>query len=172
MENILNRIYGAIASDINSMIIEDWNTIYFFSEVNEYLRTFYFYYKDTRGQIKTVDFLLANGLDVSYQNKIGSNIIQYLLELRETFINNKQEPWNLFCFELDSNGEISVHFDYNTLERESFSFYKIRWEYNKLGITRNLYLLSDKEQREILEEKKNKFSHLLTMKFFIRQGKN
>lgn len=154
MENILNRIYGAIASDINSMIIEDWNTIYFFSEVNEYLRTFYFYYKDTRGQIKTVDFLLANGLDVSYQNKIDSNIIQYLVELRETFINNKQEPWNLFCFELDSNGEISVHFDYNILERESFSFYKIRWEYNKLGVTRNLYLLSDKEQREILEEKK------------------
>lgn len=150
METVLNRIYGAIVNDLTSMIIEDWNTIYFFSEIHEKLHQFYFYYKDSKSQIKDVNFLLDNGLELSYQDKINSDITKYLFELKEAFIYNKQETWDLFCFELKNTGEISVHFEYDLPKRARRSFYRVRWEYNTLGLTHNFEFLTDEERKEII----------------------
>lgn len=153
LEVKLNEMYQSIALNVIEMILEKWEKIYFFGEILDNRIYYYFYYRDFKGEIKNIDFLIGTlGLDESVWNQQSSAIWDDLTSLRNIFCEFHQEPWDAFYFDLSFTGEIEVHFEYNLTTHSVSSFYRSRWEYQKLGITQGFQDLTELEKKEILDE--------------------
>lgn len=148
-EQKLENIYHNIAETIIETIQEDWAKVILYGEVVEGAqRAFFFYYSKLDGQLiycrdipEMFEFSLEN------YKQLMDNLITYLKELKNEFINYGQEAWTNLTMSFTDTGEFNIDYNYEDLTDADDHERDIIWEYKHLGI-----VPEDEDDNEFLEE--------------------
>lgn len=150
MEKEMNQIYRKIAETVNEMILEEWQTFYFYAQISETGGGTYFFYNtpdDEQNFKYSLEIPFNYNVDKE-QYKMKSRILFELSDkLRRIFIEHEQELWYSFTLSLDRNGKFKIHYDYTNWFDTKYSFddQLLFWEYKYLG-----NVPEDKESRELI----------------------
>ncbi|MFM9276547.1 immunity protein YezG family protein [Paenibacillus jiagnxiensis] len=148
-EQKLENIYQNIAETIIETIQEDWVKVILYGEVVEGAqKAFFFYYSKLDDQLiycRDIPEMFEFSLE-SYK-QLMDNLITYLKELKNEFINNGQEAWTNLTMSFTDTGEFNIDYNYEDLTDADDHERDIIWEYKHLGI-----VPEDEDDNEFLEE--------------------
>ncbi|MGG0847854.1 immunity protein YezG family protein [Peribacillus simplex] len=133
---------------------EPWDKVLLYSEVTEWSNRTYFYYypHNKKTPIYSLDIEDMDNVNEDEVNRQLHQLYEYLRELWDEFKNQKQEQWTNLTFELTSNGNFNIDYNYRNLENEDSYEQQVIWEYEKLDIIPNE---NRKRDFKIIEEYKN-----------------
>ncbi len=147
-ENKLNSIYQNIAHTVVETIPEEWSKVYVYGEINEDVRTAFFFYYSVNNNIPIHSHNIPQLFDIKEEDydELWYKLLDDLEELWYEFKNNNQEPWTNLTFIFNSEGELKIDYDYEDLSEADDYEREIIWKYKYLGL-----LPEDKDDRDFLE---------------------
>jgi len=147
-ENNLNRIYQNIAQIVVETIPEEWSKVFVYGEINEDVRTAFFFYYPVNSELPIYSHNITQLFDIKeedYEN-LWYKLLDDLEELWYEFKNNGQEPWTNLTFIFNDEGELKIDYDYEDLSEANDYEREIIWEYKYLGL-----IPEDRDDQEFLE---------------------
>ncbi|MGC4378117.1 immunity protein YezG family protein [Fictibacillus sp. Mic-4] len=132
----MEQLYQKIANQLNLIIPELWDKVLLYSEVTEWRdKTFFYYYPHEKNTpVYSLDIEDMDNVDEDEINNQLRQLNEYLRELWNQFKDNNQEPWTNLTFELTSQGQFNIDYDYKNLDEEDAYEQQVIWEYEKLGL--------------------------------------
>lgn len=143
--NKMEKLYDDISIQLNKMIPEQWERILMYAEIDEYSSTVFFYYislKD-KSPIYSLDIPELFNIDENEFEEEADNLEEYIQELLDEFIINKQKPWTNLTFKLDISGKFDIQYDYSNLENTNPYKNHIIWVYKNLGLCRDKKIIEE-----------------------------
>ncbi|TKI59768.1 DUF600 family protein [Lysinibacillus mangiferihumi] len=147
-DNKISSLYNSIAQIVVETIPEAWSKVYVYGEINEDVRTaFFFYYPESSEKpMHSHDIPSVFGVEKEEYKEKWRKLLDYLEELWYEFKNNNQEPWTNLTLIFNSEGELKIDYEYEDLSEADDYERRIIWKYKYLG-----RIPEDKDDREFLE---------------------
>jgi uncharacterized protein (TIGR01741 family) len=136
MERQLSTIYQKIFNQLDEMIPEKWIDIIFYAECSSEHSKITFYYKPTKSEelIYYTDIRDIFKIDDHVFKFHWRELIGFIEQLHQTFIDHGQEPWTNLTMRFDSNGKFSIDYHYDDFTDISPIRTLLMWEYQHLGM--------------------------------------
>lgn len=142
----VDKIIGTLFLDI-AYISGKHRKIYFYGKAHKKLSHINIYVVDN----SSIQDLWSQYITTDYKKsfKVCWNKI---LDYFSKYSAPDSYTWSVILVEITDNHSIKVKYIYEDIDRDFDSEHLIKWEYLTLGLTEQIYLLDDKDQKKLLKQ--------------------
>lgn len=117
----MEDIYLKIANTLLNIITEEWDRVLVYSEIRTGYERMYFYYypKNKLKPIYSLDIVDNFEVDEDLVEENEMKLYDCFRELWNEFENQEQEKWTYLTFILDSEGKMSIDYNYSNVSEIS-----------------------------------------------------